>query len=191
VNIYIGPALLFPLLQAASSVEQIQQSLQLIHSSLKSSIPNLKYMMTIGYKTVAFLLSLKTKDLVDKLVMRSMFQLCFSSCHIKNEIQEDKGDSYKETKKNRAISRKDNTATTTTNKKKIVPIFNSNNDVEKSLLLVDPGWSLVIFSCCFGYLLLGCSVVSVSFIICMLTLLLMPLAGLHFCVELDFVTPLL
>jgi hypothetical protein len=30
-----------------------------------------------------------------------------------------------------------------------------------------------------GYLLLGCSVISVSFIICMLTLLLMPLAGLH------------
>ncbi len=39
------------------------------------------------------------------------------------------------------------------------------------------------------YLLLGCSVISVSFIICMLTLLLMPLAGLHFCVGLDFVTP--
>jgi hypothetical protein len=30
---------------------------------------------------------------------------------------------------------------------------------------------------------------SVSFSICMLTLLLMPLAGLHFCVGLDFVTP--
>jgi hypothetical protein len=30
---------------------------------------------------------------------------------------------------------------------------------------------------------------SVSFIICMLTLLLIPLAGLHFCVGLDFVTP--
>jgi hypothetical protein len=36
----------------------------------------------------------------------------------------------------------------------------------------------------------GCSVISVSFIICILTLLLMPLAGLHFCVGLDFVTPL-
>jgi hypothetical protein len=35
------------------------------------------------------------------------------------------------------------------------------------------------------------SVLSVPFIICMLTLLLMPLAGLHFCVGLDFVTPLL
>jgi hypothetical protein len=32
-------------------------------------------------------------------------------------------------------------------------------------------------------------VTSVSFIICMLTLLLMPLAGLHFCVGLGFVTP--
>jgi hypothetical protein len=42
---------------------------------------------------------------------------------------------------------------------------------------------------CFGYLLLGCSVLSVSFMICILTLLLMPLAGLHFCVGLDFVTP--
>jgi hypothetical protein len=42
---------------------------------------------------------------------------------------------------------------------------------------------------CFGYLLLGCSVISASFIICMLTLLLMPLAVLHFCVGLDFVTP--
>jgi hypothetical protein len=42
---------------------------------------------------------------------------------------------------------------------------------------------------CFGYLLLGCSVIFVYFIICMLTLLLMPLAGLHFCVGLDFVTP--
>jgi hypothetical protein len=43
---------------------------------------------------------------------------------------------------------------------------------------------------CFGYLLLGCTVISVSFIICVLTLLLMPLARLHFCVGLDFVTPL-
>jgi hypothetical protein len=41
---------------------------------------------------------------------------------------------------------------------------------------------------CFGYLLLGCSVISVSFIIFMLTLLLMPLAGLYFCVGVDFVT---
>jgi hypothetical protein len=41
--------------------------------------------------------------------------------------------------------------------------------------------------CLFVYL--GCSVISVSFIICMLTLLLMPLAGLYFCVGLDFVTP--
>jgi hypothetical protein len=31
-----------------------------------------------------------------------------------------------------------------------------------------------------GNLLLGCSVISLSFIICKLTLLLMPLAGLHF-----------
>jgi hypothetical protein len=41
-----------------------------------------------------------------------------------------------------------------------------------------------------GYLLLGCSVISVSFIVWMLTLLLiMPLTGLCFCVGLDFVTP--
>jgi hypothetical protein len=32
------------------------------------------------------------------------------------------------------------------------------------------------------YLYIGCSVISVSFIICMLTLLPMPLAGLHICV---------
>jgi hypothetical protein len=31
--------------------------------------------------------------------------------------------------------------------------------------------------------------ISVSFVICMLILLLMSLAGLHFCVGLDFVTP--
>jgi hypothetical protein len=41
-----------------------------------------------------------------------------------------------------------------------------------------------------GYLLLGCSIISVSFIIYMLPLLLMPLVGLHFCSGLDFVTPL-
>jgi hypothetical protein len=40
-----------------------------------------------------------------------------------------------------------------------------------------------------GNLLLGCSVISVSFIIYMLNLLLIPLVGLHFCVGLDFVTP--
>jgi hypothetical protein len=40
-----------------------------------------------------------------------------------------------------------------------------------------------------GSLLLGFSVQSVSCIICMLTLLLMPLAGLYFCLGLDFVTP--
>jgi hypothetical protein len=39
-----------------------------------------------------------------------------------------------------------------------------------------------------GYLLLGCSVMSVPFIICMLTLLHMPLPGLHFCEGLDFMT---
>jgi hypothetical protein len=39
-----------------------------------------------------------------------------------------------------------------------------------------------------GYLLFFCSVISVSCIICMLTLLFMPLAGLHFYV-LDLVTP--
>jgi hypothetical protein len=51
------------------------------------------------------------------------------------------------------------------------------------------GWSFFIFLWveCFGYLLLGCSVISVSVIICMLTLLLMPLAGLHFCVGLDLI----
>jgi hypothetical protein len=44
------------------------------------------------------------------------------------------------------------------------------------------GWiDLVIY--CWGFL------ISVSFAICMLTLLLMPLAGLLFCVGLDFVTP--
>jgi hypothetical protein len=42
---------------------------------------------------------------------------------------------------------------------------------------------------CFGYLLLNCSVKSIPYIICMFTLLLMPLAGLNFCVGLDFVTP--
>jgi hypothetical protein len=51
-------------------------------------------------------------------------------------------------------------------------------------------WSFFIFSYvdCFGYLLLGCSVISVSFIICMLTLLLVPLAGLNLFVGLDFAT---
>jgi hypothetical protein len=51
--------------------------------------------------------------------------------------------------------------------------------------------SFFIFSWvkCFGYLLLGCSLISISYIICMLTLLLMPLAGLRFCLGLDFVTP--
>jgi hypothetical protein len=42
-----------------------------------------------------------------------------------------------------------------------------------------------------GYLLLGCSIIFVSFIICMLTLLLMPLARLHLCVGSEFVTLLL
>jgi hypothetical protein len=39
---------------------------------------------------------------------------------------------------------------------------------------------------CFGHLLLGCSVIPVYFINCTLNLLLMPLAGLHFCLGLDF-----
>jgi hypothetical protein len=43
-------------------------------------------------------------------------------------------------------------------------------------------WSFFVFSwvACFSSLLLGYSVISVSLIICMLTLLLVPLAGLHF-----------
>jgi hypothetical protein len=42
---------------------------------------------------------------------------------------------------------------------------------------------------CFGYLLLGCSVLSLSFIVCMWILLLMPLADLQFCVGSGFATP--
>lgn len=50
-------------------------------------------------------------------------------------------------------------------------------------------FSLFFMGGFFCYFLLGCSVISISCIICMLTLILMPLAGLHFCVGLDFVTP--
>jgi hypothetical protein len=40
-----------------------------------------------------------------------------------------------------------------------------------------------------GFLKLGCSVISVSFIICLLTVSLIPLAGYYFCVGINFVTP--
>jgi hypothetical protein len=42
---------------------------------------------------------------------------------------------------------------------------------------------------CFGYLLLGCYVISVSLIICILILLLLPLTGLHFCCRIRFCDP--
>jgi hypothetical protein len=79
----------------------------------------------------------------------------------------------------------------------------SNNGDSKSITASDPSNCMLLLkphqikytynsSSSFpttGYLLLGCSVISVSFIICMLTCRLMPLAGLHFCVGVDFVTP--
>jgi hypothetical protein len=69
---------------------------------------------------------------------------------------------------------------------------NANNDNGNSTRwssLAIPGLYFFLWVNCFGFILLGCSVISVSFLICMLTLLLLPLAGLHFCAGLDFVTP--
>jgi hypothetical protein len=97
--IHIGPALLFPLLQAASSGKRIEQSLQLLHIGVKGSISNQKYMMTIGYKIVAFLLSLKNRTLIDKVVLKSIFQLCLSSSYIKNDDRGDEGGDCNEANK--------------------------------------------------------------------------------------------
>jgi hypothetical protein len=63
-----------------------------------------------------------------------------------------------------------------------IKIYSAPDGTKKGDALITYTRSLFIFTLVerFGYLLLGCSAISVSFIIFMLILLLMPLAGLHF-----------
>ena len=73
-----GPSILFPLIQAAQSQENLIAALRLIRYSVKGSSSNLKFMQIKGYKILGFLLSLKNKDLISAVLMDELFEFCVS-----------------------------------------------------------------------------------------------------------------
>lgn len=70
-----GPDLLLPVLQAASTVEQICCSVRMIGSSLRSHCGNMKFMQQVGYKIMAFLLSSKPLILLEPHVIDALMKL--------------------------------------------------------------------------------------------------------------------
>lgn len=73
-----GPALLLPLLQMASTSEQILTTISLVRSTIYLHASNVLYMKTIGYKLMAFILSLKGSDLITPDVLEAMKTLACS-----------------------------------------------------------------------------------------------------------------
>ena len=71
-----GPAVLIPLVQAASSEKQLLLALQLIKECFWSDSPNLKYMHSEGYGILSFLISRKPKDMITKEVVDHLFSWC-------------------------------------------------------------------------------------------------------------------
>ena len=71
-----GPAVLIPLVQAASSEKQLLLALQLIRECFWSNSPNINYMHTEGYGIVSFLISRKPKDMITKEVVDHLFSWC-------------------------------------------------------------------------------------------------------------------
>lgn len=73
-----GPAMLMPLLQAASTVRSLCQFFQLLTSCVRENTTNLKYMQNIGYKVCAFILTLKPKSILTREVLAAIYDLCIS-----------------------------------------------------------------------------------------------------------------
>jgi hypothetical protein len=68
-----GPNILFPLLQTASTENQLLMSLNLLRSCVRLDSSNLKYMQTGGYQMMSFMLTSKPKTLLTPAVVESLF----------------------------------------------------------------------------------------------------------------------
>ena len=77
-----GPSILFPMIQAATSEEQLIGSLRLIRYSIIGSISNLKYMQVKGYKMLGYLLSIKKREIFSTALMDELFEFSISRGHI-------------------------------------------------------------------------------------------------------------
>lgn len=71
-----GPMVFFPILQYASTGSSICQALQLIRHSVGNNIANIKYMKRMGYKVMAFILSLKPSSIMTINVLDELFEFC-------------------------------------------------------------------------------------------------------------------
>ena len=77
-----GPSILFPMIQAATSEEQLIGSLRLIRYSIIGSISNLKYMQVKGYKVLGYLLSIKKREIFSTTLMDQLFEFSISRGHV-------------------------------------------------------------------------------------------------------------
>ena len=71
-----GPAVLFPLLHAASSEAQLSQTLLLLKACARRSPANLRFLQTQGYEVAAFLLSKKPRETLTAQALEVLFDLC-------------------------------------------------------------------------------------------------------------------
>lgn len=77
-----GPAVLFPILQAAHTEIQIIQFFSILSVSIKNNSNNRKYMYVTGYSIVGFLLSIKPQHLLTTNIIDVIFDICISrSCN--------------------------------------------------------------------------------------------------------------
>jgi hypothetical protein len=83
-----GPSILFPIVHYASTSEQLCQALKLMRQAIHSVTANIKYMKRSGYKTLAFLLSMKSTSILNVEVLNEIFEFTvdrsYDDCSPKN-----------------------------------------------------------------------------------------------------------
>eukprot|EP01035_Chromulina_nebulosa_P021856 gene21856-28292_t len=75
-----GPSILFPLLQSASTPQQLCHVLSILKSAIQKNAKNLRHMQGNGYKMLAFILSLKPSKILDESVLAHVFGLSICTC---------------------------------------------------------------------------------------------------------------
>lgn len=70
-----GPIVLFPLCQCASNDESLCGALNLLKCAIWSNFGNLKFMQAQGYKTLAFILGMKPRNVFTSTVIECLFSL--------------------------------------------------------------------------------------------------------------------
>ena len=75
-----GPEVLMPILQAASTPQQICMFVKLLQACLTSS-SNLKYLHRLGYRLIATLMTLKPISILTKEVLEAFFEITVHRNH--------------------------------------------------------------------------------------------------------------